>query len=79
LVRRGFKVKSSPKSQAIKPNSPVTSNWPHLVQELALFAEQSQNETGETPYLIGHSLGGLLSSPMRASKHPETVCRRGPT
>ena len=69
LVRRGFKVKSIEKL-GHQAQFPVTSNWPHLVQELADFAQQSMDETGETPYLVGHSLGGLLSL-MCASKHPK--------
>ena len=49
LVRRGFKVKSIEKL-GHQTQFPVTSNWPHLVQELAEFAQQSIFETGETPY-----------------------------
>ena len=69
LIRRGFKVKSIEKL-GHQDQFPVTSNWPHLVQELAEFAKQSIHETGETPYMVGHSLGGLLSL-MCASKHPK--------
>ena len=69
LIRRGFKVKSIEKL-GHQEQFPVTSNWPHLVQELAEFAKQSIQETGETPFMVGHSLGGLLSL-MCASKHPK--------
>lgn len=48
---------------------PVTNNWPHLVQQLADFAQAHLDKTGEAAYLVGHSLGGLLSL-MCAIKHP---------
>ena len=60
LSRRGFKVSSIEKF-GHDPLFPVTSNWPYLVQELADFAKKSADQTGSKPYLIGHSLGGLLS------------------
>ncbi len=68
LSRRGFTVSSIEKF-GHDPQFPVTSNWPFLVQELADFAKKTADDTGEKPYLIGHSLGGLLSL-MCASKHP---------
>lgn len=49
------------------PAYPVTSNWPHLVEELRDFARGCG--VGRA-YLVGHSLGGLLSL-MAASRHPE--------
>jgi len=45
---------------------PVTSNWPHLRQQLADFV---QARVGEPVYLVGHSLGGFLSL-MVASRFP---------
>ena len=48
---------------------PVTNNWPHLVQQLADFAQAHLDTKGEAAYLVGHSLGGLLSL-MCAIKHP---------
>ena len=48
---------------------PVTDQWPHLVEQLRDCARQVQQRTGQTPYLIGHSLGGLLSL-MCAARHP---------
>ena len=48
---------------------PVSNNWPHLVQQLADFAQAHLDKTGEPAYLVGHSLGGLLSL-MCAIKHP---------
>ncbi|MDO9236691.1 MAG: alpha/beta hydrolase [Aquabacterium sp.] len=48
------------------PRYPVTSDWPHLVNQLKDFIE---HEVGHPAYLIGHSLGGYLSM-MAASRHP---------
>ncbi|WP_367065628.1 alpha/beta hydrolase [Oryzisolibacter sp. LB2S] len=49
---------------------PVSNNWPHLVQQLADFAAEEQQRTGEQAFLVGHSLGGFLSV-MAAARHPE--------
>ena len=52
------------------PRYPVTSNWPHLVQQLADFVTQNmQGHTGQV-YLLGHSLGGFVSL-MCASRFPK--------
>lgn len=51
------------------PAYAVTSNWPHLVDELAQFTKQAVDAAGEPAYLVGHSLGGFLSV-MLASKYP---------
>lgn len=40
------------------PEHPVTSNWPHLRDQLIHFIE---TEVGEPALLVGHSLGGILS------------------
>jgi pimeloyl-ACP methyl ester carboxylesterase len=55
---------------------PVTSNWPHLVQQLADFVTQTlaarQAATGHLPsqvFLLGHSLGGFVSL-MCAARFP---------
>jgi pimeloyl-ACP methyl ester carboxylesterase len=55
---------------------PVTSNWPHLVQQLADFVAQTlaarQAATGRLPsklFLLGHSLGGFVSL-MCAARFP---------
>ena len=51
------------------PSYPVTSNWPHLVQQLADFiAAQVASHEGPV-YLVGHSLGGILSL-MCAARYP---------
>ncbi|EHR72500.1 putative hydrolase or acyltransferase of alpha/beta superfamily [Burkholderiales bacterium JOSHI_001] len=52
------------------PAHPVTSNWPQLREQLAEFIRR---EAGGSPvWLVGHSLGGVLSL-MVASRHPELV------
>ncbi len=52
------------------PQRPVTSNWPHLVQQLADFAAAEIARAGQPAWLVGHSLGGFLSL-MCAARHPE--------
>lgn len=48
------------------PRHPVTTDWPHLVDQLAGFIE---HEVGGPAWLVGHSLGGYLSM-MVANRHP---------
>lgn len=50
------------------PRFPVTSNWPHLVEELLHFIDEDVRPQGPVA-LVGHSLGGLLSL-MAASQRP---------
>lgn len=52
------------------PAYPVTSNWPHLVQQLADFAGPEIEKHGKPAWLVGHSLGGFLSL-MCAARHPQ--------
>lgn len=52
------------------PRYPVTSNWPHLVQQLADFAAPEIQHHGQGAWLVGHSLGGFLSL-MCAARHPQ--------
>jgi pimeloyl-ACP methyl ester carboxylesterase len=52
------------------PAYPVTSNWPHLVQQLADFAAPEIELHGRGAWLVGHSLGGFLSL-MCAARHPQ--------
>jgi len=69
LRARGFRVEAIEKL-GHNPNYPVTDNWPHLMQELTDFVTPF---TSDGPvFLIGHSLGGILSM-MVAAKHPELV------
>jgi pimeloyl-ACP methyl ester carboxylesterase len=68
LKKRGFSVKAIEKL-GHDSAYPVTNNWPHLVQQLADFAQCESDKVGKPAYLLGHSLGGILSL-MCAAKHP---------
>lgn len=52
------------------PRYPVTSNWPHLVQQLIDFARPQVQAAGVPMFFVGHSLGGFLSL-MAAAKAPD--------
>ncbi|MBA3594937.1 MAG: alpha/beta hydrolase [Pseudomonadota bacterium] len=69
LKARGFQVRAIEKF-GHDPRYPVTSNWPHLVQQLADFSADAVVKTGEPVFLVGHSLGGFLSL-MCAARNPE--------
>lgn len=69
LRARGFTVKAIDKF-GHDPRYPVTSNWPNLVRQLADFAGPLMARHAGPSYLVGHSLGGLLSL-MCAARHPE--------
>lgn len=69
LETRGFKVRAIEKL-GHDPQYPVTSNWPHLVQQLVDFTQAEVARLGEPVYLVGHSLGGFLSV-MAAARAPE--------
>lgn len=69
LRARGFSVRA-PAMLGHNPDYPVTSNWPHLVQEVADFAAAEMQAAGEPAWLVGHSLGGFLSL-MCAARHPK--------
>ena len=68
LRARGYAVRA-PEMLAHDPRYPVTSNWPHLVQQVADFASAEIEKQGEPAWLVGHSLGGFLSL-MCAARHP---------
>lgn len=68
LRGRGHTVKAIEKL-GHDPKYPVTSNWPHMVQQIADFAQNEVAKFGEPAYLVGHSLGGFLSL-MVAALHP---------
>lgn len=69
LRARGFAVRA-PSMLGHDPEYPVTSNWPHLVQQVADFAAAEIEKQGEAAWLVGHSLGGFLSL-MCAARHPQ--------
>ena len=71
LKKRGFTVKSIDRF-GHDAAYPVTNNWPHLVQQLHDFAAHEVAKFGEPAYLVGHSLGGILST-MCAARHPALV------
>jgi pimeloyl-ACP methyl ester carboxylesterase len=68
LRARGFHVKAIDRF-GHDPRYPVTSNWPHLVRQLAEFAGHEIGQHDGPAYLVGHSLGGFLSL-MCAATHP---------
>ena len=68
LRQRGFQVEAVEKF-GHDPKYPVTNNWTNLVQQLADFALEKQGSGGPA-FLVGHSLGGILSL-MCAARHPE--------
>ena len=68
LKERGFLSKSIEKL-GHDARYPVTSNWPHLVQQLADFTAHEVEKSGQPACLVGHSLGGFLSL-MCAARHP---------
>ncbi|MDP1900892.1 MAG: alpha/beta hydrolase [Rubrivivax sp.] len=62
----GFEVRA-PEKFGHDPAYPVTSNWPHLRDQLVHFIEAQAG--GQPVHLVGHSLGGYLSV-LAASKRP---------
>ena len=62
----GFTVHALPKF-GHDPRFAVTSNWPHLRDQLIHFIERA---VGGPAHLVGHSLGGYLSL-MAAAKRPD--------
>jgi pimeloyl-ACP methyl ester carboxylesterase len=54
------------------PRYPVSSNWPHLVQQLLDFTQDQVRQQGAPVWLVGHSLGGYLSL-MAAAQAPQRV------
>ena len=64
--KAGFTVHALPKF-GHDPHFPVSSNWPHLRDQLIHFVER---EVDGPAHLVGHSLGGYLSL-MAAAKRPD--------
>ena len=53
------------------PGHPVSSNWPHIRDELIAFIGREVDLAADgPPFLVGHSLGGFLSV-LAASKRPD--------
>jgi pimeloyl-ACP methyl ester carboxylesterase len=69
LRRRGLQVHTLEKI-GHNPTYPVTSNWPHLVEEVKAFAQPLVAAHNGPVVLVGHSLGGMLSL-MLAAQYPE--------
>ena len=68
LRARGFTVRAVERF-GHDPQYPVTSNWPHLVRQLAEFAAPEIARHDGPVFFVGHSLGGFLSL-MCAARHP---------
>lgn len=68
LRKRGFSVAAIDQF-GHDPHYPVSSNWPHLVQQLVDFTKVQAQRAGAPVFLVGHSLGGYLSL-MAASQAP---------
>ena len=68
LETRGFDIQAIEKF-GHDSQYPVSDNWPHLVQQLADFV-RARHSNAPAPFLVGHSLGGILSL-MCAARHPE--------
>ncbi len=68
LRARGFTVKAIEKF-GHDSKYPVTNNWPHLVQQLIDFTQAEVQKAGAPAFLVGHSLGGLVSL-MAAAQAP---------
>ena len=68
LRQRGMKVQALEKI-GHNPAYPVTSNWPHLVEEVHAFAKPLIDKHPGPVVLVGHSLGGMLSL-MLAAQFP---------
>ncbi len=62
----GFEVRAIDK-YGHDPRFPVTSNWPHLRQQLIHFIE---HEVKGPAWLVGHSMGGYLCL-LAAARRPE--------
>jgi pimeloyl-ACP methyl ester carboxylesterase len=71
LRGRGFVVRAVEKF-GHDPRFPVSSNWPHLAQQLCEFTQEEARKAGQTVWLVGHSLGGYLSL-MAAMRLPQLV------
>ena len=62
----GFEV-HAPEKFGHDPRFPVSSNWPHLRDELNHFID---HEVGGPGFLVGHSMGGYVSV-LAAARRPD--------
>jgi pimeloyl-ACP methyl ester carboxylesterase len=69
LRRRGYRVEAIEKF-GHDPRFPVSDNWPNLVDQLCEFVKPLAQQ--QPLYLVGHSLGGVLSL-MAAAKLKDLV------
>lgn len=69
LRARGFVVKAIEKL-GHDPLYPVDNNWQSLVEQVADFTRAKVEKLGGPVWLMGHSLGGILSA-MAAARHPD--------
>jgi len=69
LRRRGMQVQALEKI-GHNPVFPVSSNWPHLVEEVHAFAKPLMDAHQGPVVLVGHSLGGMLSL-MLSAQYPQ--------
>ena len=67
--KAGYRVIAVPR-YGHDPAYPVSSNWPHLRDELIALIEQQAK--GKPVHLVGHSLGGYVSL-LAACRRPELV------
>lgn len=67
----GWRVKA-PEKFGHDPHYPVTSNWPRLRDQLVDFITAEGHSAADPVWLVGHSLGGLLSL-LAACRRPELV------
>ena len=67
--RAGWRV-VAPEKLGHDPRFPVTSNWPHLRDELLNYIDEQR---AAPAYLVGHSLGGYLS--LLAAAHRPGIAR----
>jgi pimeloyl-ACP methyl ester carboxylesterase len=69
LRGRGFEIHAIEK-YGHDPQYPVTDSWPHLVRQLADFVRACISPDNSPPWLVGHSLGGIVSL-LCAAQYPE--------
>ena len=72
LEARGFTVHAIEK-YGHDPAHPVTNNWPAITDQLINFAKPIADKAGQPIWLVGHSLGGILSI-MAAAQCPQLAC-----